>query len=99
MSKHKKENKITDLAVQPPCESVLKLHAMRANTIAYVWRNAANPLIEFPPIEENGWIADGSIQWVNDRFPDDVEDLLVQSDDDDCGDDSERESDDSNADF
>jgi hypothetical protein len=46
-SKYIRENKITDLSVLPPCESVLKLHTMRANTIAYVWHNLANPIIQF----------------------------------------------------
>ena len=52
--KHEKENKIVDLVSLPPCEAVLRLHAERAN-VAYLWRRAADPLIDdFPPLEENG---------------------------------------------
>ena len=39
-------------------------------------------------ISEYGWYADGKIQWVEDVFPDDVSEILVQSNESD-GDDDE----------
>ena len=48
-----KENKITDMAAFPPCESVLRLHSKRANAVAYMWRNAVNPIPKFPNLEES----------------------------------------------
>ena len=75
--KHEKENKIIDLGSLPPCEAVLRLHTKRVNAVAYLWRRAADPLVEFPPLEENGWMSDGQIFWTEDAFPDDIEDLLT----------------------
>ena len=45
--KRQKGNKIIDTAALPPCESVLHLHSKRANAVAYMWRNAVNPIVEF----------------------------------------------------
>ena len=46
-------NKIIDMAALPPGKSVLHLHSKRANAIAYMWRNAVNPIVEFPNLEES----------------------------------------------
>ena len=51
--KRQKENKITDMAAFPPCESVLRLHSKRANAVAYMWRNAVNSIPKFPNLEES----------------------------------------------
>ena len=59
--KHKRHNKIIDLFLLPPCKSVLRLHSKRANAVAYLWRNASNPTIEFPSLTENGWTTTGDI--------------------------------------
>ena len=45
--KRQKENKIIDLAPLPRCESVPPVHSQRANAVAYMWRNAVNPIVEF----------------------------------------------------
>jgi len=93
--KNQRENKITDLALLPPCTSVLKLHATRSNAVAYLWRNSASPRIEFPSIEESGWTHTGEIFWVYDAFPLDVEKLLTSEDD---SNNSDEEDDDESAD-
>ena len=60
--KRQKENKTTDMAALPPCESVLHLHSKRVNAIAYMWQNAIiNPIVEFPNLEESGWYLNGDI--------------------------------------
>ena len=81
--KHQRENKITDLSSIPPCTAVLHLHSKRANAVAYLWRNAANPTIDFPSLEENGWSSTGEIQWAEEAFPDDIEELLTAEDESD----------------
>ena len=58
--KRQKENKITDMAALPPCESVLH---QRANAVAYMWQN------EFPNLEESSWYLNGDIQWPDDVSP------------------------------
>ena len=45
--KRQKENKIIDMAALPRCESVLPLHSQRENAVAYMWRNAVNPIVDF----------------------------------------------------
>ena len=74
--KRQKENKIIDMAALPPCENVLHLHSKRANAVAYMWRNAVNPIVEFPNLEESGWYLNGDIQWVDDVFLPTIEQLL-----------------------
>ena len=45
--KQQKDNKIIDMAALPPCKSVFHLHSKGANAVAYMWRNAVNPIVEF----------------------------------------------------
>ena len=74
--KRQKEKKIIDMAALPLCESVLHLHSKGANAVAYMWRNAVNPIVEFPNLEITGWYLNGDIQWVDDVFPPTIEQLL-----------------------
>ena len=74
--KRQKKNKIIDMAAFPPSKSVLHLHSKRANAVAYMWRNAVNPIVEFPNLEESGWYLNGDIQWVDDVFLPTIEQLL-----------------------
>ena len=39
-----------DLSLLPPCKSVLRLHSKRTNAVAYLWRNASNPTINWVSI-------------------------------------------------
>ena len=71
-----RENKIVDMSSLPPCRSVLNLYAKRANAVAYLWRNSANPRVVSPPLEENGWFITGDIQWVVDVIPQAIEELF-----------------------
>ena len=80
--KHKKHNKITDLSLLPPCKSVLRLHSKRANAVAYLWRNASNPTLEFPSFTENGWTITGDIEWIEEAFPTEVEEMIMRDEDD-----------------
>ena len=66
--KYTKENKIIDMAALPPCRSVLKLHPMRANTVAAIWKRSTSPIIELPQLSQCGWEED-SIRWVIGIFP------------------------------
>ena len=96
--KHKRHNKIIDLSLLPPCKSVLRLHIKRANTVAYLWRNASIPTIEFPSLTENGWATTGDSEWIEEAFPAEVEDLITRDQDngkneDDYGSDVENSDD------
>ena len=41
-----------------------------------MWRNAVNPILKFPNLEESRWYLNGDIQWVDDVFPPTIEQLL-----------------------
>ena len=64
-------HKVTDLATLPPCFQVFYYHALRANHIAYIWKNSTTPLYNFPPINQHGWFENGDIFWMNEMFPTD----------------------------
>ena len=75
--KYNREEKIIDLAMLPPCQSVLMLHAKRANFVAQIWRCSDQAQLQTPDIELHGWNSNCSIKWLEKEFPDDIEDLLV----------------------
>ena len=75
--KYTNENKIIDMCSLPPCRSVLKLHSMRANYVAAVWKRSTSPNIEMPLITSSGWFSDGSVMWIEDAYPIEIEDLFA----------------------
>ena len=77
--KYEKEGKIIDLSMLPPCESVLLLHARRANFVAKILRSSTEPQVEIPDIRMHGWDDDKKIKWLEKEFPDEIEDLLIDS--------------------
>ena len=74
----------------PPCCQVLQYHARRANAIVYIWRHSTRPIIELPRPEDNGWTSEGKIYWMDDAFPDDVEDLLFNEENEDKDEDDDQ---------
>ena len=54
-------------------------------------RNAVNPIVEFPNLEESSWYLNGDIQWVDDVFLPKIEQLLSNeiSENESDGDDEE----------
>ena len=93
------QNKVPDLASFPPCHKVLLHHSKRSNAIAYIWKHSLSANIDYPEINECGWELDGSIHWVDECFPFEVEEILVDdteegTDDEFIGSDVESESDD-----
>ena len=84
--KYTKENKIIDMAALPPCSSVLKLHILRSNMVAALWKRSSNATIEMPDITEHGWDLNGNIDWIVESFPQDVEDILLHEEYEDLDD-------------
>ena len=89
--KCKKEGKIVDLANLPPCKSVLKLHTLRANYVAKVWKCSLENMVDYPDITLHGWNEDGSVKWVDEVFPNDVEEILLHEEYDDDGENPEED--------
>ena len=75
-----KEEKVIDLSLLPPCQSTLYLHILRSNYVARIWKCSLLSVVEYPSIIENGWMENGETVWVDDAFPDDIMDILVDED-------------------
>jgi hypothetical protein len=96
MKKYASDNKCIDMSVLPPCRSVLHLHADRCNFVANMWKQSIIPKIDIPPIDSCGWYQDGSIQWIDKAFPDEITDILLDPEydtDDEYGSDVETDDD------
>ena len=84
--KYNKENKVIDMATLPPCNSVLRLHILRSNMVAALWKRSMIANIEMPDITQHGWDVNGNINWVEEVFPTDVEDILLHEEYEDLDD-------------
>ena len=76
LQKYSSTSNVIDLAVLPPCRSVLYLHAQRANYVAKIWKSSNLAWHDMPDIN-NGWLENEEIDLVENVFPDDIEDILV----------------------
>ena len=74
--KYMKNDKVIDMALLPPCKSVLLLHMKRANYVAKIWKSSLTSWLESDDITIHGWLPDGSTIWVDDIFPCEVEEIL-----------------------
>lgn len=102
---NRKNGKVPDLSVLPPCASSLKKHTARAHYIARIWKQASIPYQNIEPFTNYGWLPDGNIDWVEQAYPSDVESLFADKvnsgsteNDDENYDENDDESDDENID-
>ena len=95
MKKYATQKKVVDLSLLPPCKQVLRLQSARANAIATMWKSSTIPETNLSEIINIGWYFDMSIQWTENQFPENLTDMLLDSDDDgiDMGIDEESEDD------
>ena len=77
---YSRDNKITDLSLLPPCQSTLKLHASRANVVAKLWKSADETNVCIPDAALEGWDENLQIHWLDNAFPENVIDILMDSD-------------------
>ena len=94
--KYNKENKVIDMATLPPCNSVLRLHILRSNMVAALWKRSMIANIEILDITQHGWDVNGNMNWAEEVFLTDVEDILLHEeyeDFDDYLDENDGESD------
>ena len=77
--KLKREKKIIDLSLLPPCKSVLLLHTKRANCVAKIWRCSNEAQLQVPDFKMHGWDANCKIKWLEKEFPDNIQDLFFDS--------------------
>ena len=62
----------------PPCRRSLEKHAKRANFVAMIWRQARFAMMNVGCPTENGWLADYQVDWIDEAYPPDVEELLME---------------------
>ena len=78
-SRLRKNGKVVDLALLPPCASTLRKHTDRADYVGKMWRNAKEPLQNLDSFVDNGWLEDGNIDWIEQMFPDDLEHIFMNT--------------------
>ena len=63
----------------PPCRNVLWIHPERASFVAKVWRSLLKNKIDEEEIASQGWDDCGDIQWIYQRFPDDISEIFLDN--------------------
>ena len=98
LKKYSSTSKVIDLALIPPCRSVLYLHTQRGNYVAKIWKSSNVAWHDISDITDHGWFDNREIDWVNTVFPEDIQDILINPDFDidntaesDCDDISDEE--------
>ena len=74
--KFNKDEKILDHSLMPPCKSNFHYHIMRANYVAYLFRQAVHLIRHLESSEGYGWDADGKVVWSDNCYPDDINELF-----------------------
>ena len=67
--------------ILPPYFTFSYLQMKRANFVAFTWKKTGNKEILLPNIDEHGWQADGSIDWIKEPYPDGIYNLLIEQND------------------
>lgn len=67
------------MSLLPPCQDTLKLHYKRSNFVAALWRLSTENKINAPSPIGNGWKSDLSVEWIKEPFPEDVELLVIEN--------------------
>ena len=78
-SRTRKNGKVPDLSLLPLCSSSLMKHTARVHYVAKIWRQANIPLQTIGSYVGNGWLPDGSIDWIDRAYPANVESLLLEN--------------------
>ena len=84
-----REQKLTDIALLPPCRQTLQLLKFRAHFIDREWRSAGIKDYEGTDACDNGWNEEMELKWMETMMPEDVQELFIDHVDNECGDFSE----------
>ena len=77
---YSRDNKIIDLSLLPPFQSTLKLHALRANVVAKIWKSADETNVDIPDAALEGCDRNLQIHLLDNAFPENVIDILIDPD-------------------
>ncbi len=69
------EHNVVDISLLPPCSDSLRKHAERANYVARIWRMACSW-----QWKTHGWLPSLATDWIEETYPKDVSELLVERD-------------------
>ena len=75
---------ISCLALLPPCKDNLKLHILRANYVVNIYVNAVRLHVCLDDPIHHGWKQDGTVQWRNDSFLENITVLEISVGKHDC---------------
>ena len=76
---YEKKGRIQDLSLLPPCRESLNLRSQRCNYIAKAWKSSFQSTIDFDVITANGWSEEGQVIWMNEAFPPNVTEILMDA--------------------
>eukprot|EP00794_Sanderia_malayensis_P002234 gene2234-2545_t len=51
----RRDNRISDLSVLPPCNRTTEIHIKRANFVALMWKMAKSPMLNLEDPSQHGW--------------------------------------------
>ena len=74
--KYTKENKVIDMALLIPCQTVFMLHVARSNYYAAMLKRSLSLDMNEPLPTSYGWSNGGSPVWIEESFPRDIEELF-----------------------
>ena len=80
---YQQTKKIIDPALLLPCQQALRLHCLCCSYVAKIWKTSDVCRVHVPPVQDHGWTEDNDILWVEKAFPDDIETILCNLDDED----------------
>ena len=79
--------RIIDLSLLPPCQLTLKLNVSRANVVAKISKSAKETNVDIRDAALEGWDENIQIHWLDNAFPENVIDILMDPDFDSIDDD------------
>ena len=79
---YEKKNIIPDLSLLPPCQETLRFHCQRSCFVAALWKFSVRKQINAPSPVRYGWEADMSVKWIIAAFPEDIELMLMEMEED-----------------
>ena len=73
-----------------PCQASLRLYALHSNVVARIWELSRERRIQMPDPTQLGWKIDNRIEWIEKTFPDKLEELLLNEEEDEMYEDNQE---------
>eukprot|EP00112_Aurelia_sp_Birch-Aquarium-sp1_P009796 Seg2126.11 transcript_id=Seg2126.11/GoldUCD/mRNA.D3Y31 product="hypothetical protein" protein_id=Seg2126.11/GoldUCD/D3Y31 len=76
-----KDNEVADLSLLPPNCSSLGRNSLQASFVARMWRKVQDHLMYLEDSQQHGWLHHLTPDWIDMPHPEDVAELLIDSED------------------